>query len=91
MTASETRRLARQSGVADRTLDRAKRDVGVVSKREGFGRGSTVYWRLPGYRTPQDAIERHPPREAMYAESGDVWRGDPDLPASDDGFPELPL
>jgi hypothetical protein len=58
--AAEVRRMARQEGIADRTLDRAKRDAHVVSEREGFGPGSTVRWRL-------DAIGRHTsPAAHMY-------------------------
>jgi hypothetical protein len=43
-----------------RTLRRAKKELGVVSERRGFGPGSVVYWRLPdiaGQETPQDANE----------------------------------
>jgi hypothetical protein len=31
----------------DRTLARARKDAGIVSRREGFGKGSVVWWSLP--------------------------------------------
>lgn len=62
--AAEVRALARKQGIADRTLDRAKKDAGVVSERMGFGPGSTVQWSIGRHRTPAvRGIER-----------GDVWR-----------------
>jgi hypothetical protein len=39
------RRKARQHGIADRTLDRAKKKLGVVSQYDG--RSATWGWRLP--------------------------------------------
>jgi len=38
---------AKQAGVSDRTLDRAKRDIGVRSTRNGFGKGAVWFWSLP--------------------------------------------
>jgi hypothetical protein len=35
------------SGLAYRTLERAKEALGVLSERRGWGPGSTCYWRLP--------------------------------------------
>lgn len=34
-------------GISLRTLERAKDVIGIVPKRVGFGRGSSVYWHLP--------------------------------------------
>jgi hypothetical protein len=38
---------AKASGISNRTLDRAKADVGILWRREGFGIGAIFYWRLP--------------------------------------------
>jgi hypothetical protein len=38
---------ARAAGIAWRTMERAKCDLGVVSRRQGFGPGSIVLWELP--------------------------------------------
>lgn len=38
---------AKASGISSRTLDRAKSDVGILWRREGFGIGAIFYWRLP--------------------------------------------
>lgn len=47
----ELMRLARAQGISESTLQRAKRRIGVRSRREGFGPESRVYWRLPsGHR-----------------------------------------
>ncbi|MBM3792235.1 MAG: hypothetical protein FJW35_18055, partial [Acidobacteria bacterium] len=45
--AKEVKRLAKQNGIAERTLTRAKKAVGVVSDKEGIGTVSFWYWRLP--------------------------------------------
>jgi hypothetical protein len=34
-------------GIAEKTLRRATRELGVVYRREGFGRNTRVYWSLP--------------------------------------------
>jgi hypothetical protein len=46
MSFKELQKQARDSGVSERTLKRAKRELGVLSVREGFGRGSIVSWVL---------------------------------------------
>ena len=38
---------AKASGISSRTLDRAKADLGILWRREGFGIGAIFYWRLP--------------------------------------------
>lgn len=44
--AKTARGLARNAGITDATLRRAKTALGVLSKRKGFGRESTFYWCL---------------------------------------------
>lgn len=41
------RSRAIEAGLAVRTIERAKEALGVLSEREGWGPGSTCYWRLP--------------------------------------------
>jgi hypothetical protein len=38
--------IAIERGLAFRTVERAKAELGIVSRREGFGRGSVVMWEL---------------------------------------------
>ena len=45
--ATEIERLAKQNGIAKRTLNRAKKAAGVLSEKEGIGAASFWYWRLP--------------------------------------------
>jgi hypothetical protein len=55
MEATEVMRLAGQEGISKATLMRAKRDAGIVSVREGFGKGSVCKWALPDhYRESTD-------------------------------------
>jgi hypothetical protein len=42
----EVQKLAKQSGISERTLNRAKKVVGVKSEREGIGVTSVWFWRL---------------------------------------------
>jgi hypothetical protein len=52
---SDLEEWARKAGVSKRTLERARKKLGVVSKREGFGTGGKFYLSLP----QSGPIERH--------------------------------
>jgi len=52
--AREAKALARDAGIADRTLDRAREAIGAVTRREGFGKGARYLWALPD--NPMDAM-----------------------------------
>jgi hypothetical protein len=43
---------AKAEEFSPRTLRRAKKELGVISERRGFGPGSVVYWRLPAIDDP---------------------------------------
>jgi len=47
MAQKDIKAEATKRGVAWRTVERAKADLGIVSERRGFGQGSVVYWSLP--------------------------------------------
>lgn len=64
---------ANQVGIAERTLKRAKKNAGVVTNREGFGRGSHVLWSLPGHRGPSDIIEGLEKSPAPDGDAGPLW------------------
>jgi len=49
--ASEAIQLAAKAGVAKRTLDRAKHELGVLSRKRGSGKGSRWVWELPADET----------------------------------------
>ena len=38
---------AMETGLAYRTVERAKEILGVISERQGWGPGSACHWRLP--------------------------------------------
>jgi AAA domain len=71
---------AREAGVAERTLKRAKRREGVRTIRQGFGTGSVWLWSLP-------------PTEPPAAEAGhpETWPPSPNAgPLRPDPGPEEP-
>lgn len=51
---------AREAGVAERTLKRAKRREGIRTLRQGFGTGSVWLWSLPTPPTPPSPTEPCP-------------------------------
>lgn len=51
---AEVIKLAAQAGVAKRTLDRARRVLGVIARKRGNGRGSSWIWQLPGAESEAD-------------------------------------
>jgi len=57
LPAKHVREHAAEEEISKYALNGAKKALGIVSRREGFGRGSTVYWRLPLYvHTGRDPI-----------------------------------
>ena len=50
----EIQRRAAAQGIAYRTVERAKGLLGIVSRREGFGPGSTVLWEFPNVDAPTE-------------------------------------
>ncbi len=67
--AKEVKEAAERDGISSRTLDRAKKVVGVVSGREGFQSGSRWIWQLP----PKDAnlpVDRQTKTLAYNADVG---------------------
>jgi hypothetical protein len=51
---------AREAGVAERTLKRAKRREGVRTIRQGFGTGSVWLWSLPAPAAEPSTEPGHP-------------------------------
>jgi hypothetical protein len=71
--AKEVKALARDAGIAERTLDRAREAIGAVTRREGFGKGARYLWALPD--NPMDAM---PAMDASTLDLGmDGEHGDP--------------
>jgi len=54
---------AKQHSISDATLRRAKEDLRIETEREGFGRGSTVYWKLPYSVNAFHSVEKVTPDE----------------------------
>jgi AAA domain len=52
--AGNVKRVAKTAGVAERTLDRARWALGVVSRRKGFGKDAHYEWCMPA--TPPGAM-----------------------------------
>jgi hypothetical protein len=59
--AADVVRESRAEGIAKRTLDRAKKDVGVITRNEGYGKDKVWFWRLdcqPDENPPLDCHAR---------------------------------
>ena len=56
LPAEDIWRQAKENRIAERTLKRAKKDLGVEAKREGFGPGGQWTWSLPGHRGSENTI-----------------------------------
>ncbi len=77
----EVHAAARQEGIQPRTLRRAREALGILSRREGFGRGGHQYWQLPD----DDATYAHL-RERMQADlAAGGWRYQEGIVPDDDG------
>ncbi|MCH8164052.1 MAG: AAA family ATPase [Planctomycetes bacterium] len=74
MPAKDVKGEAKENSIAERTLKRAKKDIGAEARRLGFGQGATWYWALPGtwdsHRGPSEAIGGQPQDVAPYGEVG---------------------
>jgi hypothetical protein len=47
LAAGNVKKLAAQAGVAERTLHRARKVLGVTARRQGFGQGAWYVWTMP--------------------------------------------
>lgn len=54
-----------EQGLSWRTVERAKADLGIVSRRKGFGPGSIVYWELPPSKADQESPSLTPPTTGL--------------------------
>lgn len=76
LPAAEVKALARKAGLAERTVDRARKRAGVTTKRDGFGAGATYRWTLEGdharHDTPHGCHARHPSDPGEHGEHGDL-------------------
>lgn len=57
---------ATKEDIAERTLKRAKTDLGVIVRREGFGPGSRLFWSLP----PIEGQETH---RGSHSNTDPLW------------------
>jgi hypothetical protein len=60
--AADLRRAGREAGLSWTTLRRARSRIGAVTRRDGFGPGSTCYWqpRNASKRAPSFAMDSSP-------------------------------
>ena len=67
----ELMKQAKENGIAERTLRRAKDSLKVAARRQGFGPGTKWFWELPGdHRWPAVGIDGQPKDVDAYEASG---------------------
>jgi RecA-family ATPase len=55
--ADEVLQMAADEGIKSTTLHEAKKALGIKSKRYGYGKNSTNWWKYPNYEVPKELIE----------------------------------
>lgn len=55
--ADEVLQMASDEGITSATLHLAKKALGIQSKRYGYGKNSTNWWRYPNYEIPKEVVE----------------------------------
>ena len=84
MLARNVERLAAQAGIAKTTLHRARKSLGVITRREGYGPGSYYVWSMPSTSSPAENPETHDMHavdsEQMGLEGMGTHDDDPDDP-----------
>ncbi|MDE2058744.1 MAG: hypothetical protein KGJ27_03325 [candidate division NC10 bacterium] len=53
----QIQRVAREAGIAEKTLQRAKHYAGATSKRDTFGEGGKWFWSLDGQKASKVVIQ----------------------------------
>jgi hypothetical protein len=75
LPAAEVKALGRKQGIAERTLDRARKRAGVTTQRNGFGKGAVYLWRILSSSPPND----HAGHGCQHSEPGEhgahEWSG----------------
>ena len=59
VASSVVKQSAERDGIASRTLERAKKSLGVLTSREGFGSEGRWAWSFP-HTPPTNSIDRQP-------------------------------
>lgn len=70
--------MARNDGMAWRTLERVKNDLGIVARREGFGPGARYVWAFPitfSGPSPQQTTDRSSLMPTIEPTSEQQWPG----------------
>jgi putative DNA primase/helicase len=60
---------AKSAGFAERTIDRARKDAGVVAEQTGFGKDRRSTWRIAAEANPA-SIQPIPPTQKVGANGG---------------------
>ena len=71
MKAVDITALAGLAGISERTLKRAKKDLNIVTEREGFGASGAFFWRLPSIEGQKEDIG------SQYPNHGPLWHAIP--------------
>jgi len=81
VAAIEVFKAARACAISEKTLKRAKKEMGIISEKADFGGG--WFWRIPGTKGVKDAEEGQEYYPGPLGPLGDIW------PSSENGQKEL--
>ncbi|CCF83594.1 hypothetical protein NITHO_2500001 [Nitrolancea hollandica Lb] len=74
MPAKDVQRQAREAGISEMTLRRAKGAANVTWRREGFGKDGTVLWEIPtAIDVHANPIDVHPNGRSSMGNDEQLW------------------
>lgn len=68
VAANEVKESAKSNGITAATLRRAREELGIVTKRDGFGPGSRMLWMLADHTCSPNLIDAHPQSVSINGE-----------------------
>lgn len=73
MKSKDVKRLGESNGFSYDQLKRAKKRLGIVDHREGFGKEASYWWKLPTMQStePHAAHAEHTKKSALHAPHGE--------------------
>ena len=64
--------LAKDNGISEASLNRAKRELGIISKRYGRRSESDCFWAYPNYEVPENAIKKSEAKQISLRDTNEM-------------------